>query len=126
MKRRFRIYFDTSAAPKPATETLNEPAYRHEIEMAWEGVVEIKDAVVVSIVLVGRGTYALEWRGLTKEEDRFSQLMAGRAIDEKARVAFAFSLKRAEKGTENSGDGPPDGFRDLLASPRDAANFIAE
>ena len=30
VQRRFRIYFDTSVAPKPATETVNEPAYGND------------------------------------------------------------------------------------------------
>lgn len=83
------------------------PGFRHEMELTWEGVVETDREGVLSLVLIGRGRYALRWRGFENDADRFRGLMGGRSIDEASEVKFAVVLKRCDGGTEDLPTGGP-------------------
>lgn len=111
MKLAFRSSKNESGRFKIGGEShlvcANGPGFRHEMDLTWEGVVETDREGVQSLVLLGRGRYALRWRGFENDADRFRGLMGGRSIDEASEVKFAIVLKRCDEGSEDDPTGGP-------------------
>jgi hypothetical protein len=79
------------------------PNFHHEQKLDLEGVLEVDPAGIAGLVLVGRGTYRLEWNGFRDESARFRQLMAGRTVSVGGGVRYGILARRNDQGVDRPG-----------------------
>lgn len=89
------------------TQILCERRQRlhHEMKMNWTGFIDMDPHGVRSLILLGQGTYDLQWPGFSRNEEAFGRLFEGRAIDERSKVRFGIVLERCVGGTESNVSG---------------------